>query len=99
MKIEFTKATASGNDFVIIDSRNKIFDFNYNNFVKIACNRKFGIGADGVIFIEKDIDCSQTDIYDKLYFLDKIRQDYFSGNIKMSAYLYDDIIEVKFYWH
>jgi len=50
-------------------------------------------------FIEKDIDCSQTDIYDKLYFLDKIRQDYFSGNIKMSAYLYDDIIEVKFYWH
>jgi len=57
MKIEFTKATASGNDFVIIDSRNKTFDFNYNNFVKIACNRKFGIGADGVIFIEKDIDC------------------------------------------
>lgn len=57
MKIEFTKATASGNDFVIIDSRNKIFDFNYNNFVKIACNRKFGIGADGVIFIEKDNDC------------------------------------------
>jgi len=56
MKIEFTKATASGNDFVIIDSRNKIFDFNYNNFVKKVCNRKFGIGADGVIFIEKDVD-------------------------------------------
>ncbi len=66
MKIEFTKATASGNDFVIIDSRNKIFDFNYNNFVKIACNRKFGIGADGVIFIEKDIDYEINRYYGKI---------------------------------
>ncbi len=54
MIINFTKATASGNDFVMIDSRQGKFDFDYSLFVQIACNRRFGIGADGVIFVETD---------------------------------------------
>ncbi len=55
--ITFEKYQGNGNDFVIIDSRgnelyknyktNKIFD------IKKICNRHFGIGADGVIFIEE----------------------------------------------
>ncbi len=55
--ITFEKYQGNGNDFVIIDSRgnelyknyktNKIFD------IKKICNRQFGIGADGVIFIEE----------------------------------------------
>ncbi len=55
--ISFEKYQGNGNDFVIIDSRgnelyknyktNKIFD------IKKICNRQFGVGADGVIFIEE----------------------------------------------
>ena len=55
--ITFEKYQGNGNDFVVIDSRgndlyknykaNKIFD------IKEICNRQFGIGADGVIFIEE----------------------------------------------
>ena len=55
--ITFEKYQGNGNDFVVIDSRgndlyknyktNKIFD------IKKICNRQFGIGADGVIFIEE----------------------------------------------
>lgn len=52
-------------------------------------------------YFERDIDYSQIEIYNKLYFLDKIKQDYFSGNLKMSAYLDKEeyVIRVKFYWH
>ena len=57
--ITFEKYQGNGNDFVVIDSRgndlfknhkaNKIFD------IKKICNRQFGIGADGVIFIEEPL--------------------------------------------
>ncbi|WP_288262527.1 diaminopimelate epimerase [uncultured Prochlorococcus sp.] len=55
--ITFEKYQGNGNDFVVIDCRgndlyknyykNKLFD------IKKICNRNFGIGADGVIFIEE----------------------------------------------
>ena len=55
--IIFEKYQGNGNDFIIIDSRgNEIF----NNFkskdiidIKKLCDRQFGIGADGVIFIKE----------------------------------------------
>lgn len=56
MRIDFKKATASGNDFVMIDARTAQMPTDYSGFVKAACDRKFGIGADGVIFIENDAD-------------------------------------------
>ena len=53
--IIFEKYHGNGNDFIIIDSRdNKIYDnfLNNNLFdVKDLCNRNYGIGADGIIFI------------------------------------------------
>ncbi len=53
--IIFEKYQGNGNDFIIIDSRdNKIFNiFNSNEFfdIKKLCDRQFGIGGDGVIFI------------------------------------------------
>jgi diaminopimelate epimerase len=54
MTINFTKATASGNDFVLIDYRFEKWPFQLSDFIKKACDRKFGIGADGVILIEND---------------------------------------------
>ncbi|GAH44458.1 unnamed protein product, partial [marine sediment metagenome] len=55
-KIKFTKMSASGNDFVVIDNReNQISDVSsqISEFVKKVCQRKLGVGADGVLLLEK----------------------------------------------
>ncbi|MCM8771532.1 MAG: diaminopimelate epimerase [Candidatus Omnitrophica bacterium] len=50
--MEFFKIVGSGNDFIIIDNReNKIK--NRKNLALKLCDRKFGIGADGLLFLEK----------------------------------------------
>jgi diaminopimelate epimerase len=55
--INFEKYQGNGNDFIVIDSRgNDLYkNFKKNKFfdIKKICNRQFGIGADGVIFIEE----------------------------------------------
>jgi diaminopimelate epimerase len=54
MKIEFSKLTAAGNDFVLIDNRENIVPSGqYQNLSKKLCDRKYSIGADGLIFLEK----------------------------------------------
>ncbi len=53
MTIPFTKMNGAGNDFVIIDNRESIVpDKAKVNFADKVCNRRFSVGADGVIFIE-----------------------------------------------
>ncbi len=45
----FTKFSAAGNDFILIDTKlNPAFELNAD-FVKKICNRRTGIGADGVL--------------------------------------------------
>jgi len=53
--ISFAKYSGTGNDFILIDNRNNIFKKRNEllKFVKLACIPKLGIGADGVILIEK----------------------------------------------
>lgn len=51
--ISFYKMQGTGNDFVIINTLKEKFRFNYWDLSKYLCNRKFGVGADGVIFLEK----------------------------------------------
>lgn len=52
-KIPFTKMSGSGNDFIIIDNREKIVpEKNVKDFVVKICQRGVSVGADGVIFIE-----------------------------------------------
>ena len=55
--ITFEKYQGNGNDFIVIDSRrNDIYKkYKTNKFfdIKKICDRQFGIGADGLIFIEK----------------------------------------------
>jgi len=52
-KISFTKMVASGNDFVIIDQRPKTKDQRPKFLAKKLCDRKYGVGADGLLVLEK----------------------------------------------
>lgn len=51
--INFYKYQGAGNDFILIDNRNSIYTGDKIKFVQKWCNRRFGIGSDGLIFIEK----------------------------------------------
>jgi len=54
--IKFTKMSASGNDFIVIDNReNQISDVSsqMSEFVRETCQRKLGVGADGMLLIEE----------------------------------------------
>lgn len=52
VKIQFYKYQATGNDFVLIDNRSGQYAFSIDQIKKI-CHRKYGIGADGLMLIEK----------------------------------------------
>src|SRR5688572_17796558 len=52
MKISFYKYQATGNDFVILDNRQAQHSFSKRDIERI-CDRKFGIGADGLMLIEQ----------------------------------------------
>ena len=53
MKLNFLKYEGAGNDFILIDNRNKAFSL-INDTVRIKklCDLHFGIGADGLIVLQ-----------------------------------------------
>ena len=52
--IEFYKYQGAGNDFIMINNFNQQFTGDKVELAKQYCSRHFGIGSDGLIFLEKD---------------------------------------------
>jgi diaminopimelate epimerase len=52
MKINFSKYQGTGNDFIIIDNRQNQVQLTTKQ-ISFLCDRRFGIGADGLMFLQK----------------------------------------------
>jgi len=54
MTATFFKYQGTGNDFIMIDNRQLFFPKIDDKFVAHLCDRRFGIGADGLILLENE---------------------------------------------
>ena len=53
-KLDFTKMVGVGNDFIILDCRSSlVIRGSLSRIARLLCNRKNGIGADGMLVLEK----------------------------------------------
>lgn len=52
MNIHFYKYQGAGNDFILIDNRDHTIDHHNPKLISGLCNRRFGVGGDGIIFLQ-----------------------------------------------
>jgi diaminopimelate epimerase len=62
--IAFNKYQGAGNDFIIIDNRDNKFNPDDSKLINRLCDRRFGIGADGLMLVNKHNTCD----YEMKYF-------------------------------
>ncbi len=53
MELHFFKYQGAGNDFVIVDNRSLTFDADNTSLVAGLCDRRFGVGADGLMLLQE----------------------------------------------
>jgi len=60
-KVKFTKMVGSGNDFIVLTGKPS---GNLSRLAKLLCDRKFGIGADGLLLLDK---CNNADLSMRIF--------------------------------
>ncbi|WP_396171424.1 diaminopimelate epimerase [Flavobacterium sp.] len=79
MQLEFFKYQGTGNDFVMIDNRSGFFPKENVQLVARLCDRRFGIGGDGLILLEND------EIASKLAMTTDFRMVYYNSDGNQSS--------------
>lgn len=51
--VHFYKYQGAGNDFILVDNRDNALNHHQPAFIASLCDRRFGIGADGMMFLQK----------------------------------------------
>jgi len=62
--LTFYKYQGTGNDFVMVDNREGVISKENNTLINSLCDRRFGVGADGLILLEN----SNTTDFKMVYF-------------------------------
>lgn len=62
-EIHFYKYQGAGNDFVLIDNRSKSFQYKDSDLVLELCDRRFGIGGDGLMLLQNHPDYDFEMVY------------------------------------
>ncbi len=57
MQVQFSKYQGTGNDFVMLDNLSGDFNSLSVHEVQLICDRKKGVGADGLIKLSKSVEC------------------------------------------
>lgn len=53
MTIHFYKYQGAGNDFILIDNRENTIDHQHPQLIAVLCDRRFGIGGDGLMLLQR----------------------------------------------
>jgi diaminopimelate epimerase len=53
MKLNFSKYQGAGNDFILVDNRSNFFNHGRPVVLERLCDRRFGIGGDGIMFLQE----------------------------------------------
>ncbi|WP_295769980.1 diaminopimelate epimerase [uncultured Mucilaginibacter sp.] len=53
MKLNFYKYQGAGNDFILVDNREGRVNHRNPKLISTLCDRRFGIGGDGMMFLQK----------------------------------------------
>ena len=75
-KLHFYKYQGTGNDFVILDNRTGIYSGLTTAQINFICNRRFGIGADGLMLLNN----AQSYDFEMKYFNADGRESSMCGN-------------------